>query len=183
MSFWAWLRQSRESIVAPLSYRHSAHSARGTRTSNRKGMSKKSKRGILREEIDWDDCVIRIPAQVSKTGFPRIVPLLPCARAWLEWAGVHPGQTGPVRPVNLVEAGETLRLGSVVFKTGWPQDALRHSYGSYRNAIVRSLPQVAEEMGSSVSMLKRHYHNPRSQSEGEAWFALRPSDLTLKRFR
>ncbi|MFN5870712.1 MAG: hypothetical protein ACK46A_15460, partial [Akkermansiaceae bacterium] len=47
-------------------------------------------------------------------------------------------------------------------------------YGSYRNAIVRSLDQVAEEMGSSEAMLRKHYHNPRSRSEGEAWFDLRP---------
>lgn len=141
----------------------------------KEGAKKKNKRGIWAEELDWNDNCIRIPAEVSKTGFPRITPLLPAARAWLEWAGVHPGSTGPVCESNLAEYGETLRLGKDVFKTGWPQDALRHSYGSYRNAIIRNLPQVAEEMGTSESMLKKHYHNPRSKEEGEAWFALRPS--------
>ncbi len=141
----------------------------------KEGTKKKSKRGIRAEEIDWKDNCIRIPAEVAKTGFPRITPVLPAAKAWLEWAGVHSGSNGPVCYTNLVEDGETLRLGKEVFKTGWPKDALRHSYGSYRNAIVRSLPQVAEEMGTSETMLKRHYLNPRSKEEGEAWFALRPS--------
>jgi predicted urease superfamily metal-dependent hydrolase len=68
-----------------------------------------------------------------------------------------------------------VRLGREVFKTGWPQDALRHSYGSYRNAMIRALPQVAEEMGTSENMLKKHYHNPKTKEEGEAWFGLRPS--------
>lgn len=62
-----------------------------------------------------------------------------------------------------------------MFKTGWPQDVLRHSYGTFRNAVVRNLPQVAEEMGTSVAMLNRHYHNPKPTEEGTAWFALRPS--------
>jgi integrase len=142
----------------------------------RKG-TKKSKRGIRREEIDWQYNVIRVPGEVSKTSFPRNVPLLPAAREWLEWAGVHPGHTGPVCDENPVESGETARLGHEVFKTGWPQDALRHSYGSYRNAMIRSLTQVAEEMGTSETMMKQHYHNPKTKEEGEAWFGLHPSDL------
>lgn len=143
---------------------------------NKKGGKKKSKRGIRREEIDWEENVIRIADDVAKTGYSRILPLLPTAREWLEWAGVGPGQCGPICEENLAEVGETKRLGVEVFKTGWPKDALRHSYGSYRNAIIRSLPQVAEEMGSSVTMLQKHYHNPRSAAEGEAWFALRPPE-------
>jgi integrase len=148
----------------------------------RKGMSKKSKRGIRREEIDWQANIIRVPEEVTKTGFPRNVPLLPAAREWLEWAGVRPGQTGPVCDNNPVEAGETARLGREVFKTGWPQDALRHSYGSYRNAMIRALPQVAEEMGTSEAMLRKHYHNPKTREEGEAWFGLLTTDLIRQEY-
>jgi len=140
----------------------------------KKGAKKKGKRGIRAEEIDWCDNCIRIPAEVSKTSSPRITPLLPAAGEWLEWAGVKPGSKGPICNSNLAEDKETIRLGKKVFKTGWPKDALRHSYASYRNAIIRSFPQVAEEMGTSESMLKRHYHNPRSKQEGEAWWAMRP---------
>jgi hypothetical protein len=143
---------------------------------HRKGMSKKFKRGIFREEFDWEYNVIRVPDPVAKTGYSRIVPILPGVSEWLEWAGIRPNQTGTVCD-NMVLAGETARLGIEVFKTGWPKDALRHSYGSYRNAIIRSLDQVAEEMGSSVAMLRKHYHNPRAREEGEAWFEMRPSDL------
>ncbi len=142
----------------------------------RKGMSKKSKRGIFREEFDWEYNAIRVPDPVAKTGYSRIVPILPGINEWLEWAGIRPGQTGPICE-NMVVAGETKRLGLEVFKTGWPQDALRHSYGSYRNAVIRSLDQVAEEMGSSVAMLRKHYHNPKAREEGEAWFAMRPADI------
>lgn len=37
------------------------------------------------------------------------------------------------------------------------QDVLRHSYGTHRMAIVRNAHQVAEEMGNSVVMVRRHY--------------------------
>lgn len=136
--------------------------------------TRKNKRGLRCEEIDFKWKVIRLPAEVSKVGAPRLVPLCEAALAWLAWAGMEDGQTGPVCLTNPTEEGETARLGKVVFKTGWPQDALRHSYGSFRNAILRNLPQVAEEMGTSETMLRRHYHNPKTLEEGEEWFALRP---------
>ena len=141
----------------------------------KKGASKKGKRGIRCEEIDWQFKTIRLPAEVSKVAAPRHVPLCEAALAWLEWAGIRPGMTGAVCLRNPSEEDETLRLGKVVFKDGWPQDALRHSYGSMRNAMLRNLPQVAEEMGTSETMLRRHYHNPRTLEEGTEWFALRPA--------
>jgi hypothetical protein len=140
----------------------------------KKGASKKGKRGIRCEEIDWQFKTIRLPAEVSKVATPRHVPLCEAALEWLEWAGIRPGMMGAVCLRNPSEEDETARLGKVVFKTGWPQDALRHSYGSMRNAVLRNLPQVAEEMGTSETMLRRHYHNPRTSEEGAEWFGLRP---------
>lgn len=140
----------------------------------KKGASKKSKRGIRGEEIDFQFKVIRLPEEVSKVDAPRNVPLCEAALAWLEWAGINSKSIGAVCLRNPSEKDETARLGKLVFKTGWPQDALRHSYGSYRNAMIRNLPQVAEEMGTSETMLRRHYHNPRTMEEGAAWFELRP---------
>jgi hypothetical protein len=135
---------------------------------------KKQKRGLHCEEIDWAFNVIRLPGVASKVKLPRIIPMSAALRAGLEWAGIKEGMTGPVCLRNPSDAGETRRLGKEVFGDGWPQDALRHSYGSYRNAIVRSLPQVAEEMGTSVTMLHGHYHNPKAAAEGVEWFAIRP---------
>ncbi len=129
------------------------------------------RRGLHCEEIDWRFGVIRVPAEVAgKVDRPRVVPMCEALRAGLEWAGIGPGMTGPVVNGDPVRAAETRRLGRVVFGDGWPQDALRHSYGSYRNAVVRNLGQVAEEMGTSETMLHRHYHNPRAEAEGIQWF-------------
>ena len=32
-------------------------------------------------------------------------------------------------------------------------------------------------MDTSETMMKQHYHNPKTKEEGEAWFGLHPSDL------
>jgi integrase len=124
------------------------------------------KRGVSWEDIDFDFNIIRISRETSKVKRPRIVPLHPCLREAL-WPLRSTGAICGASPVH----DKTLAmLGKKVFGGSWPKDCLRHSYGSYRNAIVRNLPQVAEEMGTSVEMLHRHYHNPRPAEEGENWF-------------
>lgn len=136
------------------------------------------KRGLRCEEIDWEFGVVRVAAEVSKTNRPRIVPLCEAGKVWLGWAGIEPGMSGPVCLKNPARAEELARVGKLVWPgVGWPKDALRHSFGSYRNALLRSLGQVAEEMGTSETMLHRHYHNPRTKEEGVEWFSVRPEML------
>lgn len=137
------------------------------------GVKKLEKRGLLCEEIDWEFRCIRIAPEVSKVGFPRIIPFNDALVSGLEWAKIKPGMTGPVCLRNPSQTKELARVGKVVFGGAWPKDICRHSYGSNRNAELRDLAKVAEEMGTSVSMMNRHYHNPRSQAEGRAWFAHR----------
>lgn len=140
--------------------------------------TRKDKRGLLAEEIDWRFRCIRVPEEVSKVSTARNVPFFEGAEEWLRWAGLTPGMMGRVCRENPTRRKETARLGKLIFKDeGWPQDALRHSYGSYRNSLIRNLSQVAEEMGTSVDMLRRHYHNPKALEEGEEWFAMRPGTI------
>ena len=142
---------------------------------------KKAKRGLHCDEIDWTFKVIRLPAVVSKTGRPRIIPMSAALIAGLEWAGIGPGMTGPTTLANPSQTHQLARLGRDLFAGTWPKDALRHSFGSYRNAILRNLDQVAEEMGNSVAMLHRHYHNPQPEQLGTEWFALLPSGYSSKK--
>jgi integrase len=139
---------------------------------------REAKRGLRCEEIDWEFGVVRVAAEVSKVNRPRIVPLCEAGKVWLRWAGIEPGMSGPVCLRNPALWQESLRIAKVVWPDGkWPQDALRHSFGSYRNAVLRNLGQVAEEMGTSETMLHRHYHNPRTKEEGVEWFSVRPEML------
>ena len=135
---------------------------------------KATKRGIRCEEINFQFGVIHIAPEVSKVDFPRVVPMSDALRSWLDWAGISEGMTGPVCLKNPTRSGELARLGKLVFAGRWSKDICRHSYGSYRNAQLRTLAQVAEEMGTSVAMLHRHYHNPQPEALGNQWFAMRP---------
>ena len=114
----------------------------------------------------------QIPAEVSKIDRPRVVPMSETLSKALGWAGIEEGMTGPVVLRNPTECKETARLGALVFSGHWPKDILRHSFGSFRNAVLRNLPEVAEEMGTSVAMLHKHYHNPKAEAEGVEWFTV-----------
>ena len=57
----------------------------------------------------------------------------------------------------------------------WRHNGLRHSFGTYRTAITKSVPQVSLEMGNSVQMVKRHYQRPVPPKLAERWFAITPA--------
>lgn len=135
---------------------------------------KSTKRGLRCEEINFQFGVIHVAPETSKVDFPRVIPMSDALRAWLDWAGISEGMNGPVCLKNPTRSGELSRLGKLVFGGKWSKDICRHSYGSYRNAQLRTLARVAEEMGTSVTMLQRHYHNPQPEALGNQWFAMRP---------
>lgn len=147
-----------------------------------------AKPGLMWEHVDWEFKAIRLPKEVSKVGKKgRVIPLNPAALAWFEKIGANSTWKGRVCLRDASTVGETLRLGKILderFKraTGWPADALRHSYGSYRNAVIRKLSQVAEEMGTSETMLHNHYHNPKTTEEGDEWFSMTP-EMSSEKFR
>lgn len=49
------------------------------------------------------------------------------------------------------------------------QDILRHSYGTHRMPVVRNAHQVAEEMGNSVQIVRRHYDAVLEPSKAALW--------------
>jgi hypothetical protein len=143
------------------------------------------KPGLQWDHIDWQFKVIRLPKEVSKVKKARIIPLHPVLLQWFQHIGADATWKGRVCKRDAATARETTRLGKILDQqfnrtTGWPDDALRHSYGSYRNAVIRKLSQVAEEMGTSEEMLHNHYHNPKTSEEGAEWFTLDPQTSSEK---
>jgi len=53
-------------------------------------------------------------------------------------------------------------------------DALRHSFASYRLALTQNMAALALEMGNSPDMIHRHYLDLKHDDEGSEWFAIRP---------
>lgn len=153
---------------------------------------KRPKPRLQWEHINWEFDSIGVPKRVSKGGKrPRTLPLHPVTRAWLEAYGIKPDKTGPICTENPGEVyvgkervttlwGKALAAKFPDRFTEWPADALRHSYASYRQAIVQNLGTVASEMGNSEAMLHGHYNNPRRRDQGEAWFDFTPDKLSVK---
>lgn len=128
------------------------------------------KRGLTWADVDLHFKVIRVSTASAKGGKrPRIVPIADCLLAALK-AVPASKRVGPVCPHNAGELRVLPEVAQAIWKTSWPGDCLRHSYGSYRNAILRDLGRVAEEMGNSVAMLHAHYHNPEPEEKGVEWF-------------
>jgi hypothetical protein len=61
-------------------------------------------------------------------------------------------------------------------KIGWPRNVLRHSFISYRIAIVQSADQVALEAGNSPSIIFKHYRELTTEEQAEKWFSIMPKE-------
>lgn len=147
----------------------------GVRPEEAAAMADRGKATIGWEMFDWEFGSLRIPAEVAKGGArPRIVPLNACAVRWLEPLAK---KSGRLARGSFADSGETRRLGKLLDGGRWPHDALRHTYATARNSLLRDLPQLSEELGNSVAMLHRHYHHPEPAEFGEAFFALDPARI------
>ena len=144
--------------------------------------------GIRSEEIqrlEWSDVrldrgMIDVRSETAKTRQRRLVPIQPNLQAWLEPYRGFEGTVCPDRIDNYIrfltapEEGYSWRQRSKR-AIQWKANGLRHSYGSYRLAIIQNAPQVAEEMGNSVPMIKKHYAETVYPAEGAGWFSIMPS--------
>jgi hypothetical protein len=54
-------------------------------------------------------------------------------------------------------------------------DVLRHSYGTYRAAILRNSHNLAEEMGNSVTIVRTYHDAVVSPSLAKLWWKIRPA--------
>jgi integrase len=132
--------------------------------------------GLRHAEInrmDWTDVdlsqrIIRISAAKAKTAANRIVPLCDSAVVWLTEFRQAKGQICSDRQSKYA------RNIAKKLEIKWPANGLRHSYGSYRLAHVKSAPQVALEMGNTPQMIFGHYRSVVTEQDAECWFKLSP---------
>jgi integrase len=115
---------------------------------------------------------IRLPGNVTKTGKARLVPISGNLKLWL--APLRQ-KAGLVVTVDVHTAPGKLTAASGV---AWIDDGLRHSYGTFRQAVIKNIGEVSEEMGNTIRICRKHYVNPMvTKAEGEAWFAIKPEGM------
>ena len=121
-------------------------------------------------EIDFDADVIEVKASKSKTASRRLVTIQPNLR---EWLAPYRNRVGHVCPVNLQPKinDDRERAG---LRAGWPQNALRHSFGSYHLAQFNDAARLALEMGNSPATIFRHYRQLVKPKDAERYWKINP---------
>jgi len=144
------------------------------------------------EKLDWTEVdlasgFIEVKAHKAKTGRRRLVKIADNLKAWLEPLAQP---TGVVAPIGLRKRFEAARRRTGFDTPGtetpeekaaglklkdWPQNALRHSYGSYWLAKHQDTAALALQMGNSTQMIFAHYRELVKPKDAEAFWGISPS--------
>ena len=141
--------------------------------------------------LDWRDVKlsrghIELGADKTKTASRRLVPISTNLR---EWLATHAKKTGKVFPHGRAYFHELQRDTAAATETQadartkraalapveWKQNALRHSFISYRVAETGDVPRVALESGNSPAMIFTHYRELVTPEDAMQWFAIAPA--------
>ena len=129
------------------------------------------------ERMEWTDIDLKsghitIAADKAKTASRRLVPILPNLKQWLVplakksgtvWAGDHESFYHAMQ--------DSARAAGVT----WKSNGLRHSFISYRLAVVQNAAQVALEAGNSAQVVFAHYRELVKPKAAKNWFAVKPT--------
>jgi site-specific recombinase XerC len=117
----------------------------------------------LPKYLDLDRGVIHVQPEVSKTHQYRQVLIRPNLKAWLT------NYPGDILPTN-----HDRMLKHVRAKFGLGHDVLRHTFFSMHVAAFKSVGEAAIEGGNTESVVKRHYLNLSSYTDGTEFWAIHP---------
>jgi integrase len=130
-------------------------------------------------EVDIPGRNIYIQKAVSKTGQDRNVPISNNLAGWLQ---PYSRPNGPVCPILQTSGALTKakRAAGIPAGENETHNVLRHSYISYRKALVKNIAQVADEAGNSPGIIRKHYLKIIPESEAQRWFAIQDPQAMLR---
>ena len=130
------------------------------------------------EHILFEEAAVRVVQKVQRKAVERYAPLLPNALTWLEPLR---SQTGPVVSFNRAHRV----IAEIVTRTNkahaddpkWEplkvkRNGLRRSHISYRTAILRDVPRVADECNTSPEKIRANYRRPGLEKVAHLWYAI-----------
>jgi integrase len=123
--------------------------------------------------LDWSeihDDHIDVKAAKSKTRQRRLAPMLPVLAQTLR---PYRQASGPIASFATIE--NQIKLVAKTAQVTWKRNGLRHSFGTYRMAILQNEQRVALEMGNTPGMVFAHYRAIATKETAEAWFEVTPS--------
>jgi integrase len=131
------------------------------------------------EDIDLAGRMIKIGASKSKTASRRIVPIHDNLAAWLAGYSEKQGKVWPGDSVTFTNrerqtAAATADAEAKLKPVKWQRNGLRHSYASFRFALIGDAGRVAGELGNSAAVVHRHYRELVKPADAEKWFNVKP---------
>jgi integrase len=123
--------------------------------------------------VDFDTNHVHVLAHTSKKREGRYVSMEPALVAWLKPYALA---SGPVVSRNHRKQWEAL-VSAAGYSTAnpWPVDVMRHTAASMLLVVKQNRALVAEELGTSVQVLRRHYRKPIQRAEAERFWSITPS--------
>jgi len=117
-------------------------------------------------EIDLKRGFITVAAHKAKTRQRRLVPIAPNLKSWLK---PYLQPSGPV----CVHQRPQMALARFCKDFAWEKNGLRHSFISYRLAILHDTARVALEAGNSPEVIFAYYRELVTPKAGKAWFSVK----------
>ena len=130
------------------------------------------------ERLLWSD--IRADGQIhvnkhGKTG-SRYVSIQPNLAKWLR---LYEKADGNVSVPNADRKTSALVKELKIFEI-WPQDVLRHSFGTAHYCCFEAPGQTAHQMGNEIQTVKRYYLDAVPKTDAAEWWKIDPADETEK---
>ncbi|WP_461784389.1 hypothetical protein [Prosthecobacter sp.] len=141
----------------------------GIRTGNDGELQKLALHPEKLRYIDLECGVIRIQPGISKTDDYRQVTIRPALAAWLTRYGLDILPTGYDRHLKAIR--KEMQLG---------HDVLRHTFFSMHVAKHKSVGEAALEGGNTEEVLKKHYLNLATYTQGDEFWGIVPETPAKK---
>jgi integrase len=120
------------------------------------------------KEIDLERGFITVDANKAKTRQRRLVPISDNLKLWLTPCKQTSG------PVCLHQRPQ-IAAARLCEGFAWQENGLRHSFISYRLAILHDTARVALEAGNSPEVIFGHYRELVTPEAAQTWFDVSPS--------
>ena len=132
--------------------------------------------------LNWEDILldqkqIRVKKETTKVKEKRFVPIEANLACWLNRVENKIGLV--TNPVNLPTR---LKKFHKAFCTEgkWVPDIMRHTYASYWLGRTKDRPHLAENMGTSLKMIKKHYKEAVTDEDAVAYWRIFPEGIDTK---
>jgi integrase len=123
-------------------------------------------------EINFAGGYIEIKKSKAKTKGRRLIQMQPNLVAWLKKIAKQDGLVSPLtRPEKTAAEVVGAKCDPIV---KWKKNGLRHSFCSYRYAILQNEHQVSAEMGNSPQMVFANYRELVTKEDAQKWFNIFP---------